>query len=432
MHCWKSFRLKSSSLTCSSQLFSRETGTPLKRPVFGLMVKEKVRVNKNRQSNGFCQGKSDTIYTLRILALLFIPVLGYFKKTLSGLLSTVSAFFCEEEIISNEETPQPHQIFEEDIGHFNFHYCAFRCQKSFNNKLFFFAFFFSVWNHNNSFSLFILFLFYSSSESRERAYDHSPYGHHERSGTFDRQRHYNADYYRDRTMFAAAGPGSSAIGGSFEASDPHFDSRIRDPFTLTNATRRDLYRDDRGRRVDRTYHHRRSRSSHSSQSRHPSPQRTTGQTPKTPHSPKRAPLSPGRGPRSQSRSRSSSSDSVSSTSSTGSGRWDTFFVILTFHVQWVWWLENYMLSASTCMSKCLIDSDWQVSDHCSPFSFDKSDSNSSSSDGSRARSVQSSATHAPTQSSMVLESDEPRRSFGIKVQNLPVRSTGELSYVWQV
>ncbi|XP_056129859.1 msx2-interacting protein [Lampris incognitus] len=211
----------------------------------------------------------------------------------------------------------------------------------------------------------------SSSESRERAYDHSPYGHHERGGTFDRQRHYNADYYRDRSMFAAAGPGSSAMSGSFEASDPHFESRIRDPFTLTSAARRDLYRDDRGRRVDRTYHHRRSRSSHSSQSRHPSPQRTTAQTPKASHSPKRAPLSPGRGPRSRSRSRSSSSDSVSSTSSTGSG----------------------------------------------------SDSNSSSSDGSRARSVQSSATHAPPQSSLVLDSDEPRRSFGIKVQNLPVRST---------
>ncbi|KAM3878176.1 msx2-interacting protein [Diretmus argenteus] len=211
-----------------------------------------------------------------------------------------------------------------------------------------------------------------SSESRERAYDHSPYGHHERGGTFDRQRHYNADYYRDRSMFAAAGPGSSAMAGSFEASDPHFESRIRDPFTLTNAARRDLYRDDRGRRVDRTYHHRRSRSSHSSQSRHPSPQRTTGQTPKAPHSPKRAPLSPGRGPRSRSRSRSSSSDSVSSTSSTGSG---------------------------------------------------SSDSNSSSSDGSRARSVQSSAAHVAPQSSMVLDSDEPRRSFGIKVQNLPVRST---------
>uniref|UniRef100_A0A3P9IY35 Msx2-interacting protein n=1 Tax=Oryzias latipes TaxID=8090 RepID=A0A3P9IY35_ORYLA len=209
-----------------------------------------------------------------------------------------------------------------------------------------------------------------SSESRERAYDHSPYGHHDRSGTFERQRHYNADYYRDRSVFATAGPGSSAIGGSFETTDPHFDSRIRDPFTLTNSTRRDLYRDDRGRRVDRTYH-RRSRSSHSSQSRHPSPQRTTGQTSKTPHSPKRTTLSPGRGPRSRSHSRSSSSDSVSSTSSTGSD----------------------------------------------------SDSNSSSSDGSQARSVQSSAAHAPPQSAMVLDSDEPRRSFGIKVQNLPVRST---------
>ncbi|XP_015258119.1 PREDICTED: msx2-interacting protein-like isoform X1 [Cyprinodon variegatus] len=208
-----------------------------------------------------------------------------------------------------------------------------------------------------------------SSESRERAYDHSPYGHHERSGTFDR-RHYNAEYYRDRAVFAAAGPGSSAIGGSFEAADPHFESRIRDPFTLTSSTRRDLYRDDRGRRVDRAYHHRRSRSSHSSQSRHPSPQRAAGQTPKTPHSPKRTPLSPGRGPRSRSHSRSSSSDSVSSTSSTGSG----------------------------------------------------SDSNSSSSDGSQARSVQSSAAHA-SQTCMVMDSEEPRRSFGIKVQNLPVRST---------
>lgn len=55
-----------------------------------------------------------------------------------------------------------------------------------------------------------------------------------------------------------------------------------------------------------------------------------------------------------------------------------------------------------------------------------SDSNSSSSDGSRARSVQSSAAHAPTQSSLALDTDEPRRSFGIKVQNLPVRSTGKL------
>lgn len=64
-----------------------------------------------------------------------------------------------------------------------------------------------------------------------------------------------------------------------------------------------------------------------------------------------------------------------------------------------------------------------------PLQLCDSDSNSSSSDGSRARSVQSSATHAPPQSAMVLDSDEPRRSFGIKVQNLPVRSTGT---VWAI
>lgn len=167
-------------------------------------------------------------------------------------------------------------------------------------------------------------LSYSSSDSRERAYDHSPYSHHERGAAFDRPRHYNTDYYRDRAMFSSpvgSGTAAGAIAGGFDAPEPHFESRMRDPFALSSATRRDPYRDDRGRRVDRTYHHhRRSRSSHSSQSRHPSPQRTTGQTSKNPHSPKRAPVSPSRGPRSQSRSRSSSSDSVSSTSSTGSGR----------------------------------------------------------------------------------------------------------------
>lgn len=217
----------------------------------------------------------------------------------------------------------------------------------------------------------------SSSDSRERTYEHSPYGHHERGGSFDRPRHYNTDYYRDRSMFASgvsSSPAASSISGGFDTPESHFDSRIRDPFTLSSSARRDPYRDDRGRRVDRTYHHRRSRSSHSSQSRHPSPQRSVGQTSKAPPSPKkRTPVSPGRGPRSRSRSQSSSSDSISSTSSTGSG---------------------------------------------------SSDSNSSSSEGSRARSVQSAATHAPlAPSALTLDSDEPRRSFGIRVQNLPTRST---------
>uniref|UniRef100_A0ACB8EE83 Uncharacterized protein n=1 Tax=Sphaerodactylus townsendi TaxID=933632 RepID=A0ACB8EE83_9SAUR len=53
-----------------------------------------------------------------------------------------------------------------------------------------------------------------------------------------------------------------------------------------------------------------------------------------------------------------------------------------------------------------------------------SDSSSSSSDESPARSVQSTAVPAPTSQLLPsLEKDEPRKSFGIKVQNLPVRST---------
>ncbi|XP_034392532.1 msx2-interacting protein isoform X1 [Cyclopterus lumpus] len=53
-----------------------------------------------------------------------------------------------------------------------------------------------------------------------------------------------------------------------------------------------------------------------------------------------------------------------------------------------------------------------------------SDSSSSSSDDSPARSVQSAAVQAPSALPLSsLDKDEPRKSFGIKVQNLPVRST---------
>ncbi|KAM8791544.1 msx2-interacting protein isoform 2-T2 [Rhynchonycteris naso] len=56
--------------------------------------------------------------------------------------------------------------------------------------------------------------------------------------------------------------------------------------------------------------------------------------------------------------------------------------------------------------------------------LDGTDSSSSSSDDSPARSVQSAAVPAPaSQLLSSLEKDEPRKSFGIKVQNLPVRST---------
>ncbi|XP_054904373.1 msx2-interacting protein [Poeciliopsis prolifica] len=257
-----------------------------------------------------------------------------------------------------------------------------------------------------------------TAEGRERTYDHATYGHHERPGSsFDRQRHYETDYYRDareRTL-SNAGSGSGTTGGSsttvpsgvsgtivgpvagntgaggsagastggsagstssgvgfyrshsrspcrFEAPEPRYESRSREPFTLASVVHRDLYRDDRGRRVERSYRHSRSRSPHSTHSRNPSPQRLVTQTTRPPRS------HSGSG----SRSRSSSSDSVSSTSSSTSG----------------------------------------------------SDSSSSSSDDSPARSVQSAAVPAPSALPLSsLDKDEPRKSFGIKVQNLPVRST---------
>lgn len=206
-----------------------------------------------------------------------------------------------------------------------------------------------------------------ASESRERTYDHSAYGHHERgsSSSFERQRHYDTDYYRDPRDRALSGgggstgsssastggaslgvaggvggtgSGSSAAGGSsgstvgvgsggstsggvnfygsrsrspsrFETTETRYEARAREAFTLASVVHRDLYREERGRRGDRTYRHSRSRSPHSSQS-HVSPQRLTSQAARPPHSPS------GSG----SRSRSSSSDSVSSSTSSSSGR----------------------------------------------------------------------------------------------------------------
>ncbi|KAJ8360735.1 hypothetical protein SKAU_G00172600 [Synaphobranchus kaupii] len=242
-----------------------------------------------------------------------------------------------------------------------------------------------------------------ASDGRERAYDHSAYGHHERGGSFDRQRHYDTDYYRDpreRPVAGAAGvssgpgggggvggPGAGGggagvgVGGSaggvggagaggsstvgvayygsrsrspsrFETPERRYEARgrepcPREPFTLASV----VYRDERGRRADRAYHHSRSRSPHSSQSRNPSPQRLSSQTSRVPRSP------------------------------SGSGS----------------------RSGPPAPTR---------------------DSSSSSSDESPARSVQSAAVPAPlTLPPQALDKDEPRKSFGIKVQNLPVRST---------
>ncbi|XP_055748447.1 msx2-interacting protein-like isoform X2 [Salvelinus fontinalis] len=254
-----------------------------------------------------------------------------------------------------------------------------------------------------------------TAESRDRAYDHSAYGHHERaSSSFDRQRHYDSDYYRDTrermlntgsgTASGGVGAGSAAVGGGvvgtcvsacgtgggagavaggsggsssvgvgyyrshsrspshFDKPEPQYDTRAREPFILGSIVHRDLYQEERGRRGDRSYHDSRSRSPHSSHSRNLSPQRLA--------SPESWPPRSHSG--SGSRSRSSSSNSVSSTSSSTSG----------------------------------------------------SDSSSSSSDDSPARSVQSAAVPAPSALALsAVDKDEPRKSFGVKVQNLPVRST---------
>ncbi|XP_056400558.1 msx2-interacting protein isoform X3 [Hyla sarda] len=212
-----------------------------------------------------------------------------------------------------------------------------------------------------------------ASDTRERSYEHSAYGHHERgTGGFERTRHYDQDYYRDaardRTLQHGIYYNSRRSPSRFDAHDPRYESRTREQFTLPSVVHRDIYRNDvsrevRGRRPERNYQHSRSRSPHSSQSRNQSPQRLASQASR----PARSPSGSG------SRSRSSSSDSLSSSSSTSS---------------------------------------------------DSSDSSSTSSDESPARSVQSAAVPAPpSQPLLSLDKDEPRKSFGIKVQNLPVRST---------
>ncbi|XP_069096214.1 msx2-interacting protein isoform X2 [Pleurodeles waltl] len=214
-----------------------------------------------------------------------------------------------------------------------------------------------------------------ASDNRERAYEHSAYGHHERgtAGGFDRTRHYDQDYYsrdaRERTLqHGIYYTSRSRSPTRFDTHDARYEPRTREQFTLPSVVHRDIYRDDltrevRGRRADRNYQQSRSRSPHSSQSRTQSPQRLPGQATR----PARSPSGSG------SRSRSSSSDSVSSSGSTSS---------------------------------------------------DSSDSSSSSSDESPARSVQSTAVPAPPSLPLpTLDKDEPRKSFGVKVQNLPVRST---------
>lgn len=119
----------------------------------------------------------------------------------------------------------------------------------------------------------------------------------------------------------------------FETPEPRYESRTREPFTLASVVHRDLYREDRGRRGERSYRHSRSRSPHSTHSRNPSPQRLASQAARPPRS------HSGSG----SRSRSSSSDSVSSTSSSTSGRW----------VKLIWSAKIFTLVLCCCLPLCI-------------------------------------------------------------------------------
>ncbi|EHB11999.1 Msx2-interacting protein [Heterocephalus glaber] len=89
-----------------------------------------------------------------------------------------------------------------------------------------------------------------ASDNRERAYEHSAYGHHERgTGAFDRTRHYDQDYYRDpreRTLphgLYYTSPRSRSPN-RFDAHDPRYEPRAREQFTLPSVVHRDIYRDD--------------------------------------------------------------------------------------------------------------------------------------------------------------------------------------------
>ncbi|ELW68597.1 Msx2-interacting protein [Tupaia chinensis] len=174
-----------------------------------------------------------------------------------------------------------------------------------------------------------------ASDNRERAYEHSAYGHHERgTGGFDRTRHYDQDYYRDpreRTLqHGLYYTSRSRSPNRFDAHDPRYEPRAREQFTLPSVVHRDIYRDDITREDELLKDFRRERD----------------------------------------------------------------------------------LVEICALEKQLVTE------------YESSDSSSSSSDDSPARSVQSAAVPAPTSQLLSsLEKDEPRKSFGIKVQNLPVRST---------
>ncbi|XP_073512212.1 msx2-interacting protein-like isoform X2 [Phyllobates terribilis] len=347
-----------------------------------------------------------------------------------------------------------------------------------------------------------------ASDTRERSYEHSAYGHHERgtAGGFERTRHYDQDYYRDardRTLQHGIYNNSQRSPSPFDASHPHIEARIQKPLTLPSVAHRDIYRTDtsrevRGRRRERKYQHSRSRSPHSSQSSNQSPQRLASQASRPARS------------RSGSRSRSSSSASLSSStvsfeddfdvsrevrgrqperiyqhsrsrsphssqsrtqspqrlasqasrpsrSPSGSGSWSRSSSSASLSSSTVSFEDDFddasqevrgrrpertyqhSRSRSPHSSQSRNQSPQRLASQASrparspsgsgsrsrsSSSDSRSSSTSSDSDSRSTSSGESAAVPAPpSQTISSMDKDEPRKSFGIKVENLPVRST---------
>ncbi|XP_073512213.1 msx2-interacting protein-like isoform X3 [Phyllobates terribilis] len=275
-----------------------------------------------------------------------------------------------------------------------------------------------------------------ASDTRERSYEHSAYGHHERgtAGGFERTRHYDQDYYRDardRTLQHGIYNNSQRSPSPFDASHPHIEARIQKPLTLPSVAHRDIYRTDtsrevRGRRRERKYQHSRSRSPHSSQSSNQSPQRLASQA--------------SRPARSRSGSRSRSSSSASLSSSTVSFEDDFDDASQEVRGRRPERTYQHSRSRSPHSSQSRNQSPQRLASQASRparspsgsgsrsrSSSSDSRSSSTSSDSSDSRSTSSGESAAvpapPSQTISSMDKDEPRKSFGIKVENLPVRST---------
>ncbi|XP_073426313.1 msx2-interacting protein-like isoform X2 [Dendrobates tinctorius] len=259
-----------------------------------------------------------------------------------------------------------------------------------------------------------------ASNAWERSYEHSAYGHHELTQLYDHD-------FRDpldRTLHHGIYYNSRRSPSSFDAFDPRYETRY--------IYRTDSSRKARGTWPKRNYQHSRSRSPHSSQSRNQSPQPLASQASR----PARTPSGSG------SWSRSSSSDSLSSSSTdslSSSSTRDVYRTDSSRKARGRRPKRNYQHSRSRSphSSQSSNQSSQRLTSQASrparsPSGIgsrsrsSSSDSLSSSTTSSDSDSSSTSSDESPARSVRSLSSmdkDKPRKSFGIKVQNLPVRST---------